>query len=68
MDATQQELYELARLGQQRGLDRAVQWLMARMAAEERTRKRRRERKVKVRLARGGEFWIAERLLKGQEE
>ena len=65
MDATQCELYKLASLGREHGLDRAVQWLMARMAEAERTRKRHK-RKVKVRLERGGEFWVEERVLKEQ--
>jgi len=49
---TRDEVFTLAALGREYGLDRAVKWIMAHMAEAERGRKRRK-RKVKVRLERG---------------
>ncbi len=59
---TRDEVFTLAALGREYGLDRAVKWIMAHMAEAERGRKRRK-RKVKVRLERGGKFWLEEALL-----
>jgi len=62
--ATREELVRLAALGRERGLARAVRWIMARMAEMERVQKRRGKRKVRVHLVQGGEFWMDEARLK----
>ncbi len=64
MDArTRDELFRLAAIGKEQGLDRAVRWIMAGMQAEDRKGKRRkRKRRARVTLhgvpVRGGAFEV----------
>lgn len=52
---TERELYELASYARLNGLDLALRWLMREMAAEKKTKPRR---KIPARLPKGGQFYI----------
>ncbi len=70
--ATEKELYELANLGRQAGLDLATKWLMARLLEVEQAGKRRqRMRTVRLRNSAGrdmGAFKVPAELLANAEE
>lgn len=70
---TSEELYQLASLGRDRGLDLAVKWLMARMLEVELAGKRRQRRRTVTlvdgsgRPVRAGRFKIPADVLKRAE-
>jgi hypothetical protein len=53
--ATEDELYQLGAYARLNGLDLALRWLMREMAAEKKTKPRR---KIPARLPKGGQFYI----------